>query len=120
MPCMCGDLQCPSCGPAQGNFKCPVCGAWADDCCEHFVEDADHNLIENPAFAAEFKAAAERERQEAEAEALMYEEAEKACKCVHCGGEFADHDYEDSTCPNGKNIFKSVLDAEREANNGKV
>ena len=33
-PCMCGDTQCPSCGPAQGNSKCPVCGAWADDGCE--------------------------------------------------------------------------------------
>ena len=30
-PCMCGDTQCPSCGPAQGNFRCPYCGAWDDD-----------------------------------------------------------------------------------------
>ncbi len=32
--CMCGDPCCPSCGPAQGNSQCPVCGAWADDGCE--------------------------------------------------------------------------------------
>ncbi len=38
-PCLCGDTHCPSCGPAQGNFKCPICGSWADDCCEHFTEE---------------------------------------------------------------------------------
>ena len=31
MPCMCGDTYCPSCGPAQGNYRCPACGQWADD-----------------------------------------------------------------------------------------
>ena len=31
MPCMCGDLHCPSCGPAQGNSQCPWCGAWESD-----------------------------------------------------------------------------------------
>lgn len=31
MPCMCGDLYCPSCGPAQGNSKCPICGVWTDE-----------------------------------------------------------------------------------------
>jgi len=31
MPCMCGDLYCKSCGPAQGNSYCDVCGAWATD-----------------------------------------------------------------------------------------
>tara|TARA_Y100000310_G_scaffold111606_1_gene109984 strand:- start:1833 stop:2147 length:315 start_codon:yes stop_codon:yes gene_type:complete len=30
-PCMCGDTQCPSCGPAQGNSRCPACGVWDDD-----------------------------------------------------------------------------------------
>ncbi len=35
MTCMCGDIQCPSCGPAQGNYRCPICRAWADDCCKH-------------------------------------------------------------------------------------
>jgi len=33
-PCMCGDLCCPSCGPAQGNWRCPVCRAWASDGCD--------------------------------------------------------------------------------------
>ena len=28
---MCGDTYCPSCGPAQGNFKCPHCGCWSAD-----------------------------------------------------------------------------------------
>jgi len=30
-PCMCGDLYCSSCGPAQGNSKCEHCGKWADE-----------------------------------------------------------------------------------------
>lgn len=30
-PCMCGDPYCWSCGPAQGNYKCPVCGKWSAD-----------------------------------------------------------------------------------------
>ena len=35
MPCMCGDIQCWSCGPAQGNWRCPICRAWADSGCDH-------------------------------------------------------------------------------------
>ena len=31
MSCMCGDTHCPSCGPAQGNARCYVCGAWGAD-----------------------------------------------------------------------------------------
>lgn len=31
MTCMCGDLYCGSCGPAQGNFKCSACGQWSED-----------------------------------------------------------------------------------------
>ncbi len=30
-PCLCGDLRCGSCGPAQGNSKCIICGKWADE-----------------------------------------------------------------------------------------
>ena len=30
-PCLCGDIYCGSCGPAQGNVKCFVCGAWTVD-----------------------------------------------------------------------------------------
>ncbi len=30
-PCMCGDIYCYSCGPAQGNYRCPVCGKWTAD-----------------------------------------------------------------------------------------
>jgi hypothetical protein len=39
MPCMCGDSHCSSCGPAQGNRRCPLCGAWADEGCEHVDEE---------------------------------------------------------------------------------
>lgn len=31
MPCMCGDIYCHSCGPAQGNHRCPNCGLWTYD-----------------------------------------------------------------------------------------
>ena len=34
MPCMCGDFCCPSCGPAQGNSRCPVCRTWASEGCD--------------------------------------------------------------------------------------
>jgi len=37
-PCMCGDTYCPSCGPAQGNYKC-VCGEWTDDHDANHVEE---------------------------------------------------------------------------------
>jgi hypothetical protein len=45
MPCMCGDLYCGSCGPAQGNVRCSVCGEWAEEHGEHeataMAESAD-------------------------------------------------------------------------------
>jgi len=41
-PCLCGDTQCPSCGPAQGNYRCAICHVWADDGCEHLDEEAGH------------------------------------------------------------------------------
>ncbi len=45
MPCMCGDTYCYSCGPAQGNSQCDVCGEWsADGGCsnpEKCIEDSN-------------------------------------------------------------------------------
>lgn len=41
MACMCGDTHCSSCGPAQGNWRCPICRAWADDGCEHIDESGE-------------------------------------------------------------------------------
>lgn len=29
--CMCGDICCLSCGPAQGNIRCSVCRAWVSE-----------------------------------------------------------------------------------------
>ena len=29
--CICGDMQCWSCGQAQGNNKCFICGRWDDE-----------------------------------------------------------------------------------------
>ena len=39
MPCLCGDICCPSCGPAQGNWHCPICREWASEGCAHIDED---------------------------------------------------------------------------------
>ena len=58
MACMCGDTHCSSCGPAQGNSRCPICNAWLDDCCPHFGEDGQ--LL--PEFEAEAAAREETQR----------------------------------------------------------
>jgi hypothetical protein len=58
MPCMCGDTCCPSCGPAQGNWKCPLCGAWASDGCDHVYEDSESALAIRPEWAADAEQAA--------------------------------------------------------------
>lgn len=40
--CFCGDIRCPSCGPAQGNEHCPECGQWADEgLCEHMIAERE-------------------------------------------------------------------------------
>lgn len=68
MACMCGDSQCPSCGPDQGNFRCIICRTWADDGCEHLGEDG-HVLPEFQAQADEIVLAqGEADRQPADLE----------------------------------------------------
>ena len=68
MSCMCGDYCCPSCGPAQGNWRCPICNVWASECCVH-ISSRTGNL------KARYKAQAKRiAKAEAEAEARYYEE----------------------------------------------
>lgn len=61
-PCLCGDLCCHSCGPAQGNWRCPICGEWASEGCIHF--DDDKIKPEYALLAAQI-AAAEREAEDA-------------------------------------------------------
>ena len=56
---MCGDTCCGSCGPAQGNFHCPICGQWASEGCEHLDEETGDLKPEYHA-QAEAIAAAER------------------------------------------------------------
>lgn len=58
MSCMCGDCCCPSCGPAQGNTQCPLCGAWASEGCEHIGEDGNPN----PQYQKQFEERYEAER----------------------------------------------------------
>ena len=59
MPCMCGDICCPSCGPAQGNWRCPICREWASEACEHMNEEGDDLKAE---YMAQAEAAEARER----------------------------------------------------------
>lgn len=88
MPCMCGDYCCPSCGPAQGNWRCPICREWASELCEHMHEGVceEHQRFPNTCdcmvaitLKPEFEALAEEmARQEAEAEAAAAQAAEEA------------------------------------------
>lgn len=39
-PCMCGAIDCKSCGPAQGYRPCEACGAYGGDC-EHTDESGE-------------------------------------------------------------------------------
>ena len=39
MACMCGNICCPSCGPAQGNSCCALCGKWSSEGCQHYDEN---------------------------------------------------------------------------------
>lgn len=55
--CYCGDPCCPSCGPATGNYRCDICGAWAYPGCDHIDDDGN----EVDAFAAEFAKARARQ-----------------------------------------------------------
>ncbi len=68
---MCGDICCPSCGPAQGNSRCQICRAWASDGCIHFDEETNNYKKEYlPQLEAIQKA-------EYEAENKVFEEYEK-------------------------------------------
>lgn len=83
MACMCGDTQCPSCGPAQGNVRCPICGAWADDGCEHVGEDGQ--IL--PAFqdAADAAEAARAEADQRFAEEYLAERADHVIRELNLG-----------------------------------
>ena len=76
MACMCGDYCCSSCGPAQGNWKCPICREWASEGCKHISPKT------NKLYKKYEKQAAEIDRLEAEAEERMAEEWEKENKMI--------------------------------------
>ena len=73
-PCLCGDICCPYCGPAQGNVRCEVCGRWASDggcvdpeACERtiqgWIEEDEREMLDDmiEAEQREMKEQAERE-----------------------------------------------------------
>lgn len=54
--CMCGDTYCFSCGPAQGNARCDVCGAWsADGGCKNPEKCAVEGRKQDDEFAAQLE-----------------------------------------------------------------
>ena len=77
MPCMCGDSQCWSCGPAQGNFRCVICGEWADNGCEHLDDEGNYK----PECKEQLEAAMAAERRADDEMARAFREEE-------CGGVF--------------------------------
>jgi len=38
-PCLCGAIDCPSCGPLLGGWQCH-CGKWNGEC-EHYDENGE-------------------------------------------------------------------------------
>lgn len=64
MACMCGDLYCGSCGPAQGNFKCRQCGMWSMD--GGCANPAKCNALEAAAVEAEYEDWKKTEKEAAE------------------------------------------------------
>ena len=71
-PCLCGDLYCSSCGPAQGNLRCPYCGAWdADGGCKDpkaCEDQADRDRLADELILGSLDDAADRYWAEKEAE----------------------------------------------------
>jgi hypothetical protein len=54
MPCLCGDLYCPSCGEAQGNARCYICGKWsADGGCDDWMACEQEERLMNAALEGE-------------------------------------------------------------------
>lgn len=76
MPCMCGDTHCWSCGPAQGNTRCPICRVWADDGCDHIDEEGHIK----PEFLADAQKLEREERDADEAYARSYLEEQQYVK----------------------------------------
>ena len=77
MPCMCGDYCCWSCGPAQGNWKCPICNQWTSEGCQH-IGVRSGKLLKRFEKQAERIAKAEAMAEEAEEAAAREWEKELA------------------------------------------
>lgn len=78
MPCMCGDIQCSSCGPAQGNWRCPICRALADSGCEHVDEGgnsirSEFRVLVEAIVKAEMEATEKWQKEMEESEKLAAE-----------------------------------------------
>ena len=81
--CMCGDYLCPSCGPAQGNSRCDVCGSWESEggCenpeeCQRIGEERDREMYE------EWKA---QELRCPSCGSIWEDSGDILCRCPSCG-----------------------------------
>jgi len=57
MTCMCGDIHCGSCGPAQGHGSCAECGWCGCDGTDHIREAKcnEESIKHNKAMAEELE-----------------------------------------------------------------
>jgi hypothetical protein len=71
---MCGDLECPSCGPAQGNSRCLLCNAWVTSGCVHFEDDGADFYQVRDEYRDEYEAAFRRDAEQQEAAMLQIDQ----------------------------------------------
>ncbi len=85
MSCDCGDTYCQSCGPAQGNYRCEICGKWSDEGgCDDPNACEEKGHLANEAYAEELAEEARlAELYWAEEERLQKEYREKQSHCPH-------------------------------------
>jgi hypothetical protein len=74
-PCMCGDPYCPSCGPAQGNYRCIHCGKWSMD---GGCDDPDACAEEDRKMCDDMIAEIEQEKRHADEIEACFNQREEA------------------------------------------
>lgn len=91
MACMCGDLYCISCGPAQGNHRCEECGRWSMDggCIDESVCEAKNKAYWD---AIEQQAVEDEESLQA-----FYDSAEYRQESERLAQNAAKREYEESS-----------------------
>ena len=74
MSCLCGDVCCSSCGPAQGNWRCPICGIWVSEVCVHVGKNGKVKVVYRKQAEAQARAEAEAEAKQIAEDQLLSEQ----------------------------------------------